>query len=136
MKNNRFILLLMMWATIVLLIVPLIPHHHDGGLIHLSYNIDDSDTPCSKNHQESHSDDDSCCNDTTCKARFKSHAASMECSQAPHHFFIAILFDDYAIRRLLSPQKQGLAYCHHYIELLHGTNITSAFALRWPPHTL
>lgn len=131
MKNKGYILLITLLAIISIVIVPTIPHHHHQGLIHIGYDFSDEEE-CIQHHQDNDSGNDTCCNDD-CKARFHFNKPSHDLDYSPQHFIIALLFDDYLIKYLINPHESELMCEDHFIESLHGTNVTSAFALRGPP---
>lgn len=128
----------MLFVSFLMLAVPLIPHHHhaDGAIclkndIGHSTDCDHHHAACTHSHHQP--DNDACCNDD-CLTRFYTSTPTAQVDLGhPHHVFVAVLFTDYLIENILTPDAQRIKNYYVYRESLHGTHILSAFALRGPP---
>jgi len=127
--NKKFIIPLLLLINIIMLVATVIPHHHHAdGMICMKHDIPE-EQECPIHH---HHGSDSCCNDI-CLTHFVSHIPLAQADCAPHFVFIATLFTDAIISKILLPQEQRIKDYYAYKESLHGTNISRAFGLRAPP---
>lgn len=128
-RNKKYIIPLLFLINIIMLVATVIPHHHHSdGTICMKHDLTEHQS-CPVHH---HQGSDPCCNDI-CLTHFISHTPLAQSDCAPHFVFIATLFTDAIISKILLPQEQRIKDYYAYKESLHGTNISRAFGLRAPP---
>lgn len=127
--NKKYIISLLFFINIIMLVATVIPHHHHlDGTICMKNDFPEQQSCPIHHHQGS----DPCCNDI-CLTHFISHTPLAQSNCAPHFVFVATLFTDAIISKLLLPQERHIKDYYAYKESLHGTNISRAFGLRAPP---
>ncbi len=131
MKSKGLLLLIMLTAIIAIIVVPSIPHHHHQGMIHFGFSLTEQ-TECISHLNENDSNTDTCCHED-CLAKFDIQKPPQSFNCLPQLLVVSLLFDDYLLKYLLNPSLNELHNEYHFLESLHGTNITRAFALRGPP---
>ncbi len=134
----------MLLVSVLMLAVPLVPHHHHAdGAICMKNDIE-SDPLCTDHHSctdhqqcpghhHHHPENDACCGDE-CLTRLQTPVPASQVDLGhPDYVFVALLFTDYLIEHLFSLQERRIDNNYVFLDSLHGTNITRAFALRGPP---
>ena len=123
--------MIMLTAIIAIIVVPYIPHHHHQDSMHFGFDLSEQ-TECIAHSHETGANEDTCCHDD-CLAKFDIQKPPQNFNCLPQLLVISSLFDDYLSKHLLNSSHNELSNEYHYLESLHGTNITRAFALRGPP---